>query len=186
MNEGELYKPVWENLKKLFIDTFGGCHLEITYDGKFSEDLKSNFDDIILFFLKEHSYPDITGFVKNPEGDLWFIVVEIKDKKVGIRDFYQAKMYAEVFKAHYCFLVSTQPLSEEIKRVFKSKKWINRYTKLVKIKLKSEIISIPEEFHVPENVFFAQYDKEKKRVLEYSWFPRHPFHDYFKYWKKKR
>jgi hypothetical protein len=44
------------------------------------------------------------------------IIAEAKNEQIGITDIIQTKVYAEVFDATYSFLVSSQPIPEEIKR----------------------------------------------------------------------
>lgn len=153
--ERDLYKPICEDLKKLFLDKFGGIHLEITHDGKFSNDLKAEFDRDILFFFKQRLYPDLTGFIVK-DSSKRFIVVEVKDRILKIQNIFQVKMYAEFFRARFCFLISSKPIPEELKRVLRERPHVGIG-------------------YVYELIFLAQYHREKKRILSYSWFPKNPF-----------
>jgi len=155
MKEKDLYEPIWENLKNLFLNKYDGCCLEITHNGKYSEDLKATFDRDILFFFKGRLSPDLTGFIVK-DSLKRFIVVEIKKGQIKLPDIYQAKIYADFFRAEFCFLISSKPIPEEIKRVLKERPEVaNGYA------------------YKP--IFLAQYDIEKGRILEYSWFPENPF-----------
>ncbi|MGA7918482.1 MAG: hypothetical protein WCA38_02350, partial [Candidatus Acidiferrales bacterium] len=49
-----------------------------------------------------------------------FITVEVKEKSLTSGDVYQAKMYKEVFGARYGFLVTADPIPEELKRLCKA------------------------------------------------------------------
>ena len=172
MKEEELYGAVKNQIKQQFLQHYNNCHLEIT-NRRFSDELKSKFDDLTFFQIlsKEHTWPDITGFVKDTEGETRFIVLEIKNDRAKIKDFYQAKMYGEFFKAQYCFLVCTEPLPQILKRVIMSKDWIIQYVKRVKFTFDGP----PKEYNFPGSVFFIQYNKEKGEVGEDSWFPKNPF-----------
>ena len=76
---------------------------------------KSLAQEIIFQFLKKAA-PDITGFV----GKILlpgFVVVEVKKNRIDLDDIYQLKRYADLFDARFAFLVSLEPIPEEIKRL---------------------------------------------------------------------
>ncbi len=109
------------SLKELLETRTTNIHLEITANRKFSDKLKTEIREgreIIFHFLKEAS-PDITGFIKN---DYFsdFIVVEFKRQAIKLDNVYQAKKYRDLFSAKFTFLISLQPIPEEIKRLHKT------------------------------------------------------------------
>jgi len=132
IKEKEYYERVKAALENFFKTTFEEVRLEITSDGKFSNELKSKIGqhkDIIFLFLRKGNSPDITGFVSNLKEELkakygygydGFVTVEFKKDQIKIDDIYQARKYAELFDARYGFLISLQPLPEEIKRLSKA------------------------------------------------------------------
>ena len=125
--EKELYAPLKEYLNEAFERTFERCHLEITAQGYFSEELKCVVrNDIIFSFLGRKVSPDLTGFISRKESLLEamtpsniqdFITVEIKAERITLQDIYQAKMYGDLFEAKYALLISPKPIPEEIKRL---------------------------------------------------------------------
>lgn len=150
-----------EILKSMLPDK--SIHLEVTATGGFSEELKQilpNHREIIFSFLTKR--PDITGFVKeNFSRD--FLIVEIK-QKITIDNIYQTKMYKELFDARYTFLISLQPIPEEIKRLCKN------------------IYNILHSAQDSIYVFFVlgHFDSEKKNFVD--WYEENPF-EKETYWK---
>jgi len=128
--ERELYKPVKEYLEARFKESLTHCYLEITSEGKFSQELKRLIPhDIIFSFLGKQASPDLVGFTWTTD-NLWlfllpiarsgvkdFITVEIKREPITLKDVYQAKMYGDLFRAKYALLISPEPIPEEIKRL---------------------------------------------------------------------
>jgi len=136
--ERELYEPIKDYLTEAFEEKFGNCHLEITADGVFSALLKKVVRyDIIFSFLGRKASPDLTGFVHSRGSEVIvtygphtvdnFITVEIKPGKVTVQDICQAKMYGDLFSAKYAFLISPQPIPEEIRRLDKQLSVTGRY-----------------------------------------------------------
>jgi len=118
--EREYYPVIKAQLEDLLKTKITNFHLEITADKKFTNKLKAVIRpdrDIIFQFLKEAS-PDITGFIKG-EYSADFVVVEFKREKIKLEDIYQTRKYKELFPAKLAFLVSLQPIPEEIKRLHK-------------------------------------------------------------------
>jgi hypothetical protein len=118
--ERRLYEPIKSSLSGALKQKFPEFYLEITADKAFSNALKSqvaSHRDIIFLFLKDAA-PDITGFVKE-QYSVSFVVVEIKSDKLKLDDIYQTKKYAELFEAKYAFLITTEEIPEEIKRLSK-------------------------------------------------------------------
>ena len=112
--------------------------------------------DIVFAFLKKAS-PDITGFLKSILGTD-FITIEIKMKKIGLDDIYQAKRYADLFKAKYGFLLSCEPIPEEIKRLSNSTNILNKSGE--------------------GTIRLAQYDLDTGKILDHTWFPSNQFEEW--------
>ena len=159
--ESQVYPLIQNELKDKFKQIeplFGNRHLELTHTGKFSEKLKREVkDDIVFSFLKKRASPDITGFLKGPFSDTQFITVEVKRKRIVLDDIYQAKKYADLFRAKYGFLLSSEPIPEEIKRL----------SRTTNIFVTSEGRSIK----------IAQYIEENGKILDRTWFPENPFEE---------
>ena len=60
--------------------------------------------------------PDIVGYVESNQGKRIF-TAEVKRGSLTVQDIYQAKMYKELFGATFGFLIGTQPVPEELKRL---------------------------------------------------------------------
>jgi hypothetical protein len=155
--EKMFYGFLKDDLENKFKAKFGSdkVFLQITADGNFDEKIKSIVkDDIVFPFLKKQVSPDITGFVKGEYGtDI--VIAEFKKDKLTLQDIYQVKMYADLLKAKYVFLISLEPIPEELKRLQA------RY-----------IIPFNTTYG---NLKLAQFDKSSKVILENSWFPDSPF-----------
>lgn len=168
-SERELYESIRSHLKVCFVLKFEGnenfqqLYLNTTSDGKFPEEILSRIpqhEEIIFSFLKKKNSPDLTGFIKLVSGgyaDFQFITVEIKDSTVKLDDVYQAKRYADLFRAKYGFLISTKPIPTTIKRL------CNRIP----------ILYIAGTSY--EKLKLAQFDIGQKKIVEKSWFPESPF-----------
>lgn len=164
--EKELYEAVRRNLSNLFQAKFDGHYLAITSEGSFPEEILSHipqYDEIIFTFLKKKNSPDITGFVElvtktEPKYAAYhFITVEIKNATISLEDIYQAKRYADLFKAKYGFLISTKPIPTTIKRLCD----------------RIPILYIAGTSY--EKLRIAQFDAEKEEMIQKSWFPESPF-----------
>jgi hypothetical protein len=169
--EKEIYGQVKSEFERLLRHKFTTCYLEITAYGSFSEELKSKVkQDIVFTFIKrmrgsESRSPDITGFVKvtehltfptitaNLEG---LITIEVKNEKISLWDVYQAKMYAELFDAKYGFLVSTDPIPTELKKLHKVHSILNR-------------------FRFDTYLGLVEFDTGTRNIVHESWFPEPPF-----------
>ena len=126
--EKPLYQPTKEFLRLKFLDSFDNCYLEITADGHFEEALKKAVQqDIIFAFLKRGTSPDLVGFIEQEYSTKDFITVEIKSGQINIRDIAQAKLYGDLFNAKYAFLISPQPIPEEIKRLHQKLSILHRF-----------------------------------------------------------
>lgn len=186
-NEEWFYKPLRKLLEAKFKLEFGNCHLEITHKGKLSEKIKSAIPsnaNIIFSFLKGKTRPDLTGFVKvqskirvgnkiYKSKKKWcdFIIVEVKPPKIDLKDIYQAKRYADLFQAKYGFLMTMNPIPEEIKR-------LASVTSILSIKQGNLRIA---QFNVyPKGI---DSDESVCDILKDSWFPDNPFEKKEKYFQ---
>lgn len=177
ITESELYKPIREILHSKFLNSFGNCHLEITASGVFGEDLqKAIRHDIIFTFLKRGASPDLAGFIEGEYGIKTFITVEIKLEKITIKDIAQAKLYGDLFDAKYAFLVSPQPIPEDIKRLHQKLYILHRFMsgyntyigelRLSSTKLATTVLQPVKEDWFPESPF-ATPDAEKTEIGTY-------------------
>jgi len=163
--EEEYYPIIREKLEKLFREKGVNVYLEITARRTFSEKLKSKIPsgrEIIFIFLKKAA-PDITGFVETKTLPN-FIVVEVKDEKIELDDIYQLKKYADLFDAKFAFLISLEPIPEEIKRLCRSPFFLLS-------RLKASVY----------NAFaLGEFDKNSNEFVE--WFEENPFSETI-YWR---
>lgn len=160
-NEAKTYEPIKATLEKLLTQKFGGCHLEITARGNFSNKLKEKVPqgrDLIFSFLDKDK-PDLTGFIE--EGTTYksteFVVAEIKDEKIHLADVYQIRRYADLFHAKYAFLISTKPLPHEI------------------IRLQRIISTLFNCGWGYEKIILAQFDAKQNVFVE--WHEKNPFEE---------
>ena len=117
-DEAKYYLIVRDWLQELLKQRYSFCHLEITAKGQFSSEIKKHIlpgREIIFHFLK-HVAPDLTGFVTREQGSGW-IVVEVKDTTIRLKDVSQIRGYAELFGARLSLLLSTKEIPEEFKRL---------------------------------------------------------------------
>lgn len=123
-------KELYEKTKMIFYEKFkkiGECYIEVT-SRKIGDTIKRRLDDNFLFFLNaEKIFPDLTGYVIE-NGACNRIVVEIKNERIKIRDIYQTKMYGELFNSTYSYLISSEPLSEEMRRFLRLNPYIISYS----------------------------------------------------------
>jgi len=168
MSESEklLYGPVMRAIQGLF-SKLGECELEITAQG-IPERVKAWLGETPLLILKKGlGYPDLIGLFKPdlskkppfgfPKG---LIVVEVKNRRLGLRDVAQAKSYAEAFGAYYAFLISTHDMSEEMRRFLVHN---------------SQFLLYPFPPNVIRTLYIGKFDP-KRGVLE-EWFPVDPFRE---------
>ncbi len=163
--EEKYYNTVKERLNELFNEKGVKAYWEITANGIFSNELKSKIPsgkEVIFLFLRKAA-PDIIGFV---EGILLpgFVVVEVKKNKIELDDIYQLKKYADLFEAKFAFLVSLEPIPEEIKR-------LSKVTFLL-TKLKGG--------NIHQAFVLTQFDERNGQFVE--WFEEDPFTQSF-YWR---
>ena len=154
--EREYYQLIKAKLESLFKMRTDNFHLEITANKRFSNKLKAQVRsnrDIIFLFLKEAS-PDITGFIKR-EYSSDFVIVEFKKEKIKIDHIYQTRKYRDLFDAKFAFLVSLQPIPEEIKRLHK---------------VEFMLLHSPSIYRA---FALAHFDEKSGNFVE--WYPENPF-----------
>jgi len=120
MAEADFYQPIKKGLEELFASKGKSFYLEVTATRRWSEKLKGKIPqgrEIVFTFLKKR--PDLLGFVEGQYSSN-FVTVEVKEQIKKLDDIYQAKLYKEVFDAKYGFLITTEPIPEEIKRLCNS------------------------------------------------------------------
>lgn len=164
MQRGEqaLYEPVLKDLDSHF-KKIGDPHLEVTGKGKKpSERLKKRLDDFSLYLItSERFIPDIMGYVVTSKSETYessdIIVVEVKAKKVQVKDILQARGYGTVFDAQYALLISSEELPEEIRRFYD-----RRYG-----------LAVHRGY---ERVKVGRFDDLYQRVVD--WYPEPPFKDW--------
>jgi len=142
--EEQLYEPILNALKRIFEEYVNShvesvrkrmteplpfnlkaelekacVHFEITAKGHFSEKLKEELDDKALNIIRVEKFsPDIMGFIRKgiPSSSTELITVEVKTDKITIKNISRAKLYKDIFKAHYGMLISPKRIPEEIRR----------------------------------------------------------------------
>lgn len=161
--EKEYYELIKFKIEDLLNTRINNFYLEITANKIFSNKLKAKIQpgrNIIFQFLKEVA-PDITGFIENKYSSD-FIVVEIKNEKIKLDHIYQTKKYKDLFDSKFTFLVSSEHIPEEIKRLDKAA---------------HSLLSSSSIYQAFVLVYFN--DKIKEFV---EWYPENPFEKDL-YWK---
>lgn len=119
MKEKDLYEPVRAALEQSFASIGKKSYSETGATKGLGEPLKALIpegQEIVFRFLNRK--PDIVGCVDGPSRKAIFIA-EVKRGTLTIKDIFQAKMYKELFGATFGFLVSTEPITEEVKRLLR-------------------------------------------------------------------
>ncbi|MFO8037530.1 MAG: hypothetical protein R6U57_12985 [Anaerolineales bacterium] len=154
--EKQYYELLKASMEEAFLTKVDSVHFEITANRQFTNQLKSEIPsnrDIIFCFLQT-SAPDITGFVRREVG-VDFIVVELKTQPLRLQDIYQTRRYADLFQSKFAFLVSLQPIREEIKRLHE---------------VVDELLNFPTIYR---EFTLLQFEPEDEKLL--GWYPRNPF-----------
>jgi hypothetical protein len=119
MTEAELYEPVISCLRGVFSAVGKTVQFEIAATAGLSERAKRAIpkgSDIIFTFLSRHR-PDIVGVIG---GDVFLsslVVAEVKATRLTPEHVFQAKRYKELLGARCAFLVTVQPIPEDLKRL---------------------------------------------------------------------
>lgn len=151
--EERYYDLIAEELAKLFGEKGIDVHLEITARREMSGKLKAKippYMDIVLLFLRKIR-PDITGYAESKG----FVVVEVKNK-VDLDAIYQLKKYVDLLNAKFAFLVSLEPIPEDLKRL------LDRLVLISKLK--------PGTYYV---FVLTHFDVRSGKFVE--WFKENPF-----------
>ncbi len=156
MKEKELYEPAKKAIIKWFNNEYSAINKSKRVGmikawisaNKIPREFKRNVsDDTLLIFSKEKDRPDIVGTVYiNNTCDIF--TAEVKNREIKVKDIYQLKRYAELLKAKHAFLISPEPLPEEIRRVIKRNPSITSYS------------AGHHVMHIP------RFDVEKQRITE--------------------
>ena len=164
--EKEYYPMIKEKLEGLLKTKTTNVHLEITANNKFSEELKSEIksERNIIFNFLDKVRPDITGFIKDSSYFADFIIVEFKKGKIDLKSIYQAKRYRELFNAKFTFLISSEPVPTEIKRLDKA--------------MNDQLLR--SGLHWESSFVIVQFDRQEGQFIE--WYPENPF-EKDTYWK---
>lgn len=120
IKEKELYEPVRAALERSFAAIGKRTVSETGATKGLGEALKALIPpglEILFRFLNRK--PDIVGYVETNLGNTIF-TTEVKRESLTIQNIYQAKMYKELFGATFGFLVSTEPIPEELKRLLRN------------------------------------------------------------------
>ena len=153
-DEKEYYPQIKAKLEELLKTKTLNFYLETTANRRFTEKLKSEIPpqrDIIFNFLKKTA-PDITGFIKDSSD---FVIIEFKKKRIKLDDIYQTKKYRELFNAKFTFLISSEPIPTEIKRLDKA------------------IQLLRSGLHWTFDFVLAHFDRKQGDFVE--WYPENPF-----------
>ena len=128
-----MYKPIQDILTKKFSMMGEESYLEDTSKGVFSQHLQEALELTSLHILRVEKFsPDLTGYYKKTKAQTpERIVVEIKGRKIRIKDIYQTKMYADILNVTYCILVSSVSLTREIREFVKQRNLLWRQGKNV-------------------------------------------------------
>jgi hypothetical protein len=118
--EKDLYEPVRAALERSFAAIGRTTVSETGATKGLGEPLKALIPpnlEILFRFLNRK--PDIVGYAESKHGNQIF-TAEVKRGSLTIQDIYQAKMYKELFGATFGFLIGTQPVPEELKRLLRN------------------------------------------------------------------
>jgi hypothetical protein len=163
LKEEDYYSTIKRKFTELFESKGCKVYFEITANKKLSNKLKNKLSDyrhIVFYFLKDVA-PDITGFIeKDSFAD--FVIIEVKNEAIKLDHIYQARKYAELFEAKFAFLVSTEEIPEEIKRLSK---------------VVYPLLSTPSIYQSRTLVYF---DRETQSFKD--WYPENPFEKEL-YWR---
>jgi len=86
------------------------------------------------------------------------VVIEVKNEEIKLEHIYQARKYAELFDAKFAFLISTEEIPEEIKRLARVVNYLlslPAYRRLTLIQFSEKINALTD--WCPENPFENKY-----------------------------
>lgn len=155
--EEDLYEPIESCfLQKFKSAGYRNVHLEITSNGKFSEKMREVLGTKVGF-LKSHFAPDLCGFIQE-NNKILPITVEVKSKRLGFQEIFQAKGYAELIDAKFAFLVSSHAIVVPVRDFLKSRESILYFG-----------------FPDPRILHICRFNIGMKNIIQESWFPKSPF-----------
>jgi|FaiFalDrversion3_1042247.scaffolds.fasta_scaffold31509_2 hypothetical protein len=119
IRESQLYKPIREwlvsflkrkyrNIKGIWVDDTS----KITVDNFI---LRKELTSYISYWSALKVSVDITGAVLKNDGSLHLAIVEVKTRKINLRDLSQVIGYAKVIKPDYAFIISPNGWSKILK-----------------------------------------------------------------------
>jgi hypothetical protein len=119
IRESQLYKPIREwlvsflkrkyrNIKGIWVDDTS----KITVDNFI---LRKKLTSYIPYWSALKVSVDITGAVLKNDGSLHLAIVEVKTRKINLRDLSQVIGYAKVIKPDYAFIISPNGWSKILK-----------------------------------------------------------------------
>lgn len=119
IRESQLYKPIHEwlvsflkrkyrNIKGIWVDDTS----KITIDNFI---LRKKLTSYISYWSALKVSVDITGAVLKNDGSLHLAIVEVKTRKINLRDLSQVIGYAKVIKPDYAFIISPNGWSKILK-----------------------------------------------------------------------
>jgi len=119
IRESQLYKPIREwlvsflkrkyrNIKRIWVDDTS----KITVDNFI---LRKKLTSYIPYWSALKVSVDITGAVLKNDGSLHLAIVEVKTRKINLRDLSQVIGYAKVIKPDYAFIISPNGWSKILK-----------------------------------------------------------------------
>lgn len=130
--EQALYEPIRLALLKKFETTFSDVYIENTSEGGFSPKIIEALPEPSLHIIRvETMKPDFIGYYNKTEYSIDRLIVEVKARKIRIKDIYQTKLYGDVFNAEYAILVSSEYLTREIREFTKKNNLTYRNQKAV-------------------------------------------------------
>jgi hypothetical protein len=157
LREEDMYDPILTCfLKKFRSAGYSEVHLEITSNGRFSERLRKALGTRVGF-LKRHFAPDICGFTE-VRNRLQPISIEVKSKRLGFQEIFQAKGYGELIEARFAFLISNQSIISTVRDFLRNKESIL-------------IFGYPD----PRIMHIGRFDHTLEQLVEEDWFPKSPF-----------
>ncbi len=119
MNEAELYEPVISCLRSSFVAVGKSVFLEIAATKGLSEQVKRTIptgNEIVFSFLRQHR-PDIIGVIEGENVMNPLVIAEVKAKSLTLDDIFQTKRYKDLLQARGGFLVTVQPIPEDLRRL---------------------------------------------------------------------
>jgi hypothetical protein len=119
MTEADLYEPVVSCLRDAFAAVGRNVHLEIGATTGLSEQVKRAIPEgkeIVFSFLRQHR-PDIIDVIEGAPPLSRLFIAEVKLKSLTLENVYQAKRYKDLLEAKGGFLVTVQPIPEDLRRL---------------------------------------------------------------------